>query len=58
MDCGEDDANITVTTHFTTGEFRSHDGAYYPTETPQEAITSLHDKDPEGHDVSSVHVVH
>ena len=33
-------------------------GQYYPTETPQEAISCLHDKDANGHDVSSVHVVH
>jgi len=32
-------------------------GQYYPTETPQEAITCLHDK-VNGVDVSSVHIVH
>jgi hypothetical protein len=33
-------------------------GQYYPTDSVQEAITCLHDKDPDGHDVSSIHVVH
>jgi len=33
-------------------------GQYYPTDSVQEAITCLHDKDPEGHYVSSIHVVH
>jgi len=33
-------------------------GQYYPTDTVQEAFTCLHDKDAEGNDVSSVHIVH
>ena len=33
-------------------------GSYYPTDTTQEAITCLHDKDADGNDVSSVHIVH
>ena len=33
-------------------------GSYYPTDTVQEAITCLHDKDAKGNDVSSVHIVH
>jgi len=33
-------------------------GQYYPTDTTQEAITCLHDKNPDGTDVSSIHVVH
>src|SRR5262249_48341636 len=33
-------------------------GQYYPTDTPQEAISCLHDKDAQGNDVPSVHVVH
>ena len=33
-------------------------GSYYPTDTTQEAITCLHDKDVNGNDVTSLHIVH
>jgi hypothetical protein len=33
-------------------------GQYYPTDSTQEAITCLHDKDADGNDVTSLHIVH
>jgi len=33
-------------------------GQYYPTDSVQEAITCLHDKNPDGTDVTTLHIVH